>query len=67
MKTPTNNIHFQRANSFYLQTALLAAVPDSLRRLLRAAYVSHGGAEFMKLSDWRDLETELNRKLENEN
>ena len=40
MKTPTNNTHFQRANSFYLQTALLAAVPDSLRRLLRAVHAS---------------------------
>jgi hypothetical protein len=67
MKPRSNNTHLQRASSFNLQTALLAAVPDTLRRLVQAAYVSHGGAEFMKLSDWRDLELELKRRLENEN
>jgi hypothetical protein len=33
---------------------------------MNAAYAAYGGAENMKLNDWRELELELNRRLENE-
>jgi hypothetical protein len=42
-------------------------IPARLRGLVNAAYAAHGRAENMSLNDWRDLELELKRRLENEN
>jgi hypothetical protein len=33
---------------------------------VNAAYAAHEGAENLSLNDWRDLELELERRLENE-
>jgi hypothetical protein len=42
----------------------LPQFPEKLRRLVEVAYAAYGGAEYMKLSDWRDLELELKRRSE---
>jgi len=59
-------MHKQRTESYYPHTPVLPNVPDGFRRLVDAAYASHGGAANMNLKDWRDLELELKRRLENE-
>ena len=56
----------QPTNALTLHTPVLPQFPERLRRLVTAAYASHGGAEYMKLDDWRDLELELKRRLEHE-
>lgn len=66
MKARTTNKHVPWSKPLYLRTPVLSQVPEVLRRSVEAAYASHGGVEFMKLRDWRDLELELNRKLKNE-
>jgi hypothetical protein len=62
----THTINLQSTHIHTLLAAVVPQLPYRLRRLLSAAYAAHGGAENMKLKDWRDLELELNRRLENE-
>ena len=57
MKTQITHKHPQRN---CLHTPVLPNVPHRFRGLVSAAYASPGGAEYMKLEDWRDLELELN-------
>ena len=64
MKTPRLNP--QPTNALLLHAPVLRQLPERLRGLVSAAYAGHGGAENMKLNDWRDLELELKRRLENE-
>ncbi len=64
MKTPRINPH--PTNALTLRAPVLSHLPESLRGLVKAAYASYGGAENMKLNDWRDLELELERRLEHE-
>lgn len=49
-----------------LHTPVLPALPEDLRQLLTAAYGAHGGAERMSLAAWRNLEQELEGRLEHE-
>ncbi len=49
-----------------LHTPVLPQLPARIRRLVNATCAAHGGAERMTLDEWRDLEQELKRKLENE-
>lgn len=48
------------------RTPVLPQLPQKLRGLVEAAYAAYGGAENMTLNDWRDLDLEFNRRLENE-
>jgi len=45
---------------------VLPQLPERFRGFVNAAYAAYGGAENMKLNDWRDLEMQLNRRLKNE-
>jgi hypothetical protein len=65
MKPPV--INQKPTNSLRLHGPVLPAFPERLRRLLEATYAAHGGAEYMNLSDWRDLEVELKRRWKYEN
>jgi hypothetical protein len=56
----------QPTNAFMLHTPVLTGLPERLRRWLNATYASHGGAEHMTLEDWRGVEQELKRRLQNE-
>ena len=62
----TSRINRQPTNALTLHAFLLPQLPERLRGLMNAAYAAYGGAENMKLNDWRELELELNRRLENE-
>jgi hypothetical protein len=62
----TSRINPQPTNALMLHAPVLPQLPERLRRLVNAAYAAYGGAENMTLNDWRDLEMELKRKLENE-
>ena len=64
MKTPKINPNL--TNALTLFAAVLPRLPERLCELVQAAYAAHGGAENMSLNDWRDLELELKRRLENE-
>ena len=64
VKTP--RINPQPTNALTLNAPVLQQLPERLRRLVYAAYAAHGGAAHMRLNDWRDLELELTRRLENE-
>ena len=64
MKTP--RINPQPTNALTLHALVLPQLPERLHGLVNAAYASYGGAENMKLNDWRDLELELKSRLENE-
>jgi len=64
VKTPKINPHPTHTRT--LHTPVLARIPQRIRLLVNAAYTAHGGALNMRLSDWRDLELELKRRLENE-
>ena len=63
---PGINKHQQATNALKLHAPVLPRLPERLRRLVSAAYAAYGGAESMTLNDWRDLELELDRRLENE-
>jgi hypothetical protein len=56
-------INLQPTNGLRLHTPVLPQLPERLRRLLEAKYAAHGGAEYMTLGDWRDLELELKRSV----
>jgi hypothetical protein len=60
MKTP------QPTNALMLYAPVLPQLPERLRAWVNAAYAAYGGAENMKLHDWRDLELKLKRELEHE-
>jgi hypothetical protein len=64
MKTP--RVNPEPTNALMLHAPVLPQLPERLRGLVNAAYAGHGGAENMKLNDWRDLELELKRRLEHE-
>ena len=51
---------------FSFNRSVLPNLPERLQQLLNSAYALHSGPEFMKLSDWHDLELQLKQKLENE-
>jgi len=62
----TSGINPQPTNALTLHASVLRQLPQRLRGLLKVAYAAYGGAENMKLNDWRDLELELNQRLKNE-
>jgi len=62
----TARINPMPANALTLYAPVWPQLQERLRKLVKATYVAHGGAENMELNDWRDLELELNRRLENE-
>ncbi len=49
-----------------LPPATAPRLPGRIRLLLYAAYATRGGSERMTLNDWRDVEEEMKRRLENE-
>jgi hypothetical protein len=64
VKTPKFNP--QPTNALKLHAPVLPRFPERLRQLVKTAYAAHGGAESMTLDNWRDLELQLKRRLENE-
>ena len=58
--------HQQSISASTLHTPVLPGLPDSIRRIINATYAAHGGAEHMTLDEWRDLEQQLKRRLQNE-
>ena len=64
VKTP--RINPQPTNALTRPAPVLPQLPERLRGWVNAAYAAHGGAENLSLNDWRDLELELERRLENE-
>ena len=62
----THSINPQLIGALRLHTPVLPQLAERLRRFVNAASAAHGGVESMTLSDWRDLELELKRRLENE-
>ena len=64
VKTP--RINPQPTNALTPSAPLLPQLPERFRGFVNAAYAAYGGAEHMKLNDWRDLEMQLNRRLKNE-
>ena len=62
----TLRINRQPTNALTPRAPLLPQLPERFRGFVNAAYVAYGGAENMKLNDWRDLEMQLNRRLKNE-
>ena len=62
----TSTINQQPTNTLTLHAPVLPQFPERLCGLVNARYAAHGGAQNMKLEDWRDLELELKRRLENE-
>jgi hypothetical protein len=62
VKTP--KINPQTITALRLHTPVLPQLPQRLRGLVNTVYAAYGRAENMKLNDWRDLELELNRRLE---
>jgi hypothetical protein len=67
MKTPGTENHPQTANALMLHNPFLPRLTAKLRRLVMAAYASHGGTKHMTLDAWRDVEQQLIRRLQNEN
>ena len=45
-----------------LHTPVLPSLPPQIRKLIHAACLARGGAERMTLSDWREVEREVNRR-----
>jgi len=66
VKRPTMNRHQKPADTATLHTPVLPPLPEKLLRLLKATYAAHGGAQYMSLDAWRDMERELKQRLENE-
>jgi hypothetical protein len=66
MKNPRMNRHQQSLHRCTVHNPVLPALPEKVRRLLNATYAAHGGAERMSLDEWRAIEQELKRKLEND-
>ena len=62
----TSRINKRPTNTLTLHAQVLRQLPERLFGLVNARYAAHGGAQNMKLDDWRDLELELKRRLENE-
>jgi len=62
----TSRINPQPTNALTLRAPVLPQLLDTLLGLVNAAYAAHGGVANMRLHDWRDLELELKRRLENE-
>jgi hypothetical protein len=65
MKKPRIERHQRSTNARTLQNPVFPPLPEKLRRLVNASYAAHGGVEHMSLDQWRDLEQELKRRLEN--
>ncbi len=63
VKRPTMNKHHQPASAATLHTPVLPRLPGNVLRLLSATYAAHGGAQYMSLDAWRDIEQELKRRL----
>jgi len=66
MRKPTMNKHQQSTSALTLHSPVLPPLPEQIRRLVNVTYSVHGGVEHMSLGDWRDVEQELKRRLENE-
>jgi len=66
MKKPSINKHQQSTRALTLHTPVLPQLPERIRGLANATYSVHGGVEHMSLDDWREVEQELRRRLENE-
>lgn len=41
-------------------------LPEDIQRLVNTYSATHGGIDHMNLDAWRDLEQQLNRRIENE-
>jgi len=66
MRTSRMNRSQQSTSAPTLHTPVLPQLPERIRRLANATYSVHGGIEHMSLDDWREVEQELKRRLENE-
>ncbi len=62
-KRPTINKYHQPTGAATLHTPVLPRLPGKVLRLLNATYAAHGGAQYMSLDVWRDIEQELKRRL----
>ena len=60
------NKHQQRTDALTLYAPAWRQLPENVRRLVNETYAARGGAERMTLDDWRDVEQELKRRLEDE-
>ena len=65
-KRPILNKAQQSIHVLTPHTPVLPRLPNRIRRLVNAAYAALGGAEQMSLDQWRAVERQLVRKLENE-
>ena len=66
MKKQRNNKHPQSAGAVTLRAPASPRLPRKIRQRVIAVYAARGGAEHMSLDEWRDVEDQLERKLENE-
>lgn len=58
-----SRINKQPTNALTLHAPILQQFPERLCRLVNASYAAYGGAQNMRLDDWRDLELELKRRI----
>lgn len=66
MKTPKNFKLPARQTLGTLHNPVLPHVLNEVRSLVNATYALHGGMGHLTLNEWRDLEQEIKRKLEQE-
>ena len=65
-KNPKMKQNQQPIRARTLRTPVLPALPERIRQLLNAAYAAYGPAERMSLDQWRDVEQEIKRRINNE-
>lgn len=60
------NTHTPQTSNVFLalHTPVTPKLPEKIRQLVSAACAAHGGAEHMTLDQWRDVERELQSRLE---
>ena len=66
MRTCRMSRPHQSTSAPTLHTPVLPQLPERIRLLVNATYSVQGGVEHMSLNDWRAVEQELKRRLENE-
>jgi hypothetical protein len=69
-QSPPSPVCFQNevgeSASIFALPGFSTRLPGQICRLVNPACAAHAGAERMTLNDWRDVEQEVKRKLENE-
>lgn len=66
MKKPSNNNRQPAGDAGTLHVPILSRAPGQIRLLVDAACSVYGGMGHMTLDEWRDLEQQLKRRLNNE-